>query len=127
MNPFHQKIVLGVVVLSMIGFCSCVSKSRLQSERRTAFIAGQNAGMVKALQSRAANVTVVGDVKNPVVIWTSGLSVAQAFLQAEFRGFNDPRGFIIRRNGQQFRIEAKQLLNGEDFELEPGDILEIQQ
>jgi len=83
--------------------------------------------MIKALQSRAASVTVVGDVKNTVVVWSSDLTVAKAFLQAEYRGFTDPRRFIVRRNGQQFQIEAKQLLNGEDFDLEPGDILEIQQ
>ena len=122
-----MKILVVLCFLLPIAFGGCVSKSRAESERRTAYIAGQNAGMIKALQASAASVTVVGDVKNTVVLWSSDLTVAKAFLQAEYRGFRDPRRFVINRKGQLFQIEARQLLNGEDFELEPGDIMEIQQ
>jgi len=113
--------------LLAITLCGCVSKSKARAVRNAAFIAGQNAGMVQALQSRAASVTIAGNVRNRMLVWTRDLTVATAFLQAEYQGITDPRGFVIQRNGKQFRIDAKQLLNGEDFELEPGDVLEIQQ
>jgi len=122
---------LYLVILSCLFFTvllsGCESKSAAKRQRNAAYLQGQNAGMVQALQSQGASVTVVGDVKNRVLTWTRDLTVATAFLQADYQGVNDPRGFRVLRGHQQFRIEADELLDGKDFDLEPGDILEIQQ
>jgi len=118
---------LAVILVMVAMVTGCTSNSAARRQRNAAYLQGQNAGMVQAMQSQTASVTVVGDVKNRVLVWTRELTVATAFLQADYQGVNDPRGFLVRRGSQQFRIGADELLNGKDFELEPGDILEIQQ
>jgi len=118
---------LAVILLMAVTLVGCESKSAAKRQRNAAYLQGQNAGMVQALQSKEASVTVVGDVKNRVLTWTRDLTVATAFLQADYQGLNDPRGFLVLRGNQQFRIGADELLDGKDFELEPGDILEIEQ
>jgi hypothetical protein len=118
---------LAVILIFVALSWGCESKSTARRQRNTAYVQGQNAGMVRAMQSQAASVTVLGDVRNRVLLWTRDLTIATAFLQADYRGVTDPRGFVVRRGTQQFHFDAQQLLDGEDFALEPGDILEIQQ
>jgi hypothetical protein len=66
-------------------------------------------------------------VKKPVVPWTQELTVARAILASEYYAQAMPASIVLKRYGQEIKIDPKRLLNGEDFALQPGDVLEIRQ
>lgn len=119
------KCVAGLILVITLG--GCISKSTARKQRNVAFIEGKNAGMMQALQTQAQSVTVIGDVKNRVLTWNQDMTVATAFLQANYQGVVEPRGFLVRHGSEQFRLSADELLDGKDLQLLPGDTLEIQQ
>jgi protein involved in polysaccharide export with SLBB domain len=116
----------GALVVA-IAFCGCANKSKTKSQLRAAFIAGERQGMVRAQQPGGPRVTIVGEVRNPVLVWSEDLTVAKAIVDAEYYGLHDPVSIVINRAGKEIRINPKRLLAGEDFELQPGDVLEIRQ
>jgi hypothetical protein len=121
------------VFVSQIGFASlilgvvlsgCVSKSKAEAQARAAFLAGQQQA-AQQMQARGPNVTVIGDVKNNLVPWTAGLTLAQAILAADYFGQGDPKQITIVRGGEQIQVNPTQLLSGEDIPLQPRDVIEI--
>ena len=113
-----------VLVLATCG--GCTTRSKADAEARGAYLAGQHDAMMQAQQqARGPGVTFTGPVKKPFVAWSDGLTLAAAILSTEYYGVADPRSIVIRRNGQQIRIDPKRLLRGEDFPLEPGDEVDI--
>src|SRR6266496_4589684 len=112
--------------LSTVG---CVSKTKAKLKEREAFMAGQQQAMAMARfqqQSQNPSVTVVGQVRNPVIPWTEDLTVAKAVVASEYFGKN-PKEIIIVHQGQATRIEAKRLLAGDDLPVEAGDTIQIVQ
>jgi len=133
----------------------CITKSAAKAQAQAAYQAGQNQALLQmqqqqqqqrangtmqtpqqqlgsnpatpAQQEQAPSVTVVGQVKKPVVPWTQELTVARAILASEYYAQAMPASIVLKRFGQEIRIDPKRLLNGEDFALQPGDILEIRQ
>lgn len=94
-----------------------------------AYAAGVEAGKLQAqqqAQSAVPQVKFLGHVKNSVVLWTDGLTLAKALVQAEYLDQNDPTAITIYRNGQPMRIDPQSLLAGQDFPLFPGDMIVIQ-
>jgi len=69
----------------------------------------------------AAGITVVGAVQNSRITWTSGLTLAQAIIQADYRGTADPTEMILVRGGQSAVFPLRDLLQNGDVPLEPGD------
>jgi hypothetical protein len=112
-------------VLLALGLPACTSRSKAKAEARAAFAAGQQQAMMRVQQNQAPNVTVHGAVRNPLIPWTEGLTVAKAIVAAEYFGRRDPQEIIVVRKGQGLRVDPKQLLNGTDPRLEAGDIMEI--
>jgi len=76
------------------------------------------------LQSRNS-VTVIGQVRNPLVPWTEDLTLAKALIAADYYAKGDPRHIVIVRKGQASNVDPKQLLAGEDVPLEAGDVVNI--
>ena len=70
-------------------------------------------------------VTFIGPVQNPAVPWRIGLTLAQAVVSAQYTGATDPSAIVIHRNGEDIPVNPKGLLNGEDFALQLGDVIEI--
>jgi hypothetical protein len=117
------------LVLAAFAFGGCVTKSKADAKAREAFLAGQQQAMVRMQQTQpqtqGPSVTVNGEVRNHVVPWTEGLTLAKALLAADYYGTADPGQIFVVHNGRATRIEAKQLLTGVDIPLQPGDIVQL--
>ena len=117
------------LVLASVAFGGCVSKSKADVKAREAFLAGQQQAMMRMqqtqLQTQGPSVTVNGEVRNHVIPWTEGLTLAKALLAADYCGAADPGQIFIVHNGRATRVEAKQLLTGVDIPLQPGDIVQL--
>ena len=85
--------------------------------------------MMKMQQAQTAGqgpcVTVNGEVRNHVVPWTEGLTLARAVIAADYIGTADPGQILIVHNGIATRLDPKQLLSGVDIPLQPGDMVQL--
>jgi hypothetical protein len=109
----------------LLGLVGCTTKSKARAEARAAFAAGQQQAMMRMQQNQTPSVIVHGPVRNPLIPWTEGLTVAKAVVAAELLGRKEPAEIIVVRRGQGTRFDPKLLLQGNDPPLEAGDILEI--
>ncbi|HEY5910751.1 MAG TPA: hypothetical protein VJA21_09135 [Verrucomicrobiae bacterium] len=117
----------GVALSLLAGLeTGCVSKAKADAQARAAFLAGQQQA-AQMLQARGPNVMVAGEVRNTLLPWTAGLTLAQAVVAAEYYGARDPSEITIIRDGQQIKIDPRRLLSGEDVLLQPRDIIELKQ
>jgi hypothetical protein len=119
-------IVLSSLAASLNG---CVTKSQADAQVRMAYLAGRQSALIEMQQqqARGPTVTVLGLVQNPLVKWTEGLTLGQAIVNAVYTAPTDPKNIVIRRSGQQIQFDPKRLLRGEDFPLESGDIIQLEQ
>ncbi|MFN7140753.1 MAG: hypothetical protein ACK4UN_15560 [Limisphaerales bacterium] len=118
------NLVLSLVctLLLSTAMSGCTTKTKAQIQAQQAFIAGQQQAMAQMQQQQPGNVIqVVGDVQQPQIIWSDGLTLAETILAAGYRGFRDPQEIIIYRHGQAISVNPKALLRGEDELVEPGD------
>ena len=108
-----------------MGLTGCTTKAKAKADAQAAFAAGQQQAMMHMQQSQTPSVTVHGSVRNPLIPWTEGLTVAKAIVAADYFGRRDPAEILVVRKGQAFRVDPKLLLKGTDPPLEAGDIMEI--
>jgi hypothetical protein len=101
----------------------CVSKSKARAEAQKAYMAGQQAAVAR-MQAQH-NVTVNGQVRNPLVPWTEDLTLAKAIVAADYYGKTAPGSIIVVHNGVGRRYDAKEVLKGDDMLLAPGDVVQI--
>src|SRR6185369_2706895 len=114
----QSVLVLGGVLLGMVFITpACVSKSKADARARAAFLAGQQQAMQQMVM-RGPTVSFIGDVRNAVVPWTAGLTLAQALLAAEYYG-PDPESIVIRSENEHIQVDLNRLLTGEDIPLQP--------
>ena len=74
----------------------------------------------------AAHVLVRGDVRNQVVPWTEGLTLATALDQAQYIGRHSPGLILIFRRNDVIQVSIRQLLGGyKDPPLMPNDVIEF--
>jgi hypothetical protein len=76
-------------------------------------------------QGQGPCVTVNGEVRNRVIPWTEGLTLARAVVAADYYGAKDPGQLLIVHNGVATRLDPKQLLSGVDIPLQPGDVVQL--
>jgi hypothetical protein len=121
-------VSLLVCALFAVLFSGCVTKAEAKRQAQIAFLQGQQQGMMRAqqLQSHGPNISFVGPVQNSIVAWRNGLTLAQAIVSANYLSDKDPSAIIVHRNGQDIPVDPKGLLNGEDFPLQVGDVVEVQ-
>ena len=126
-----MKIWLPIFLALMVPLAGCVTKSEANKRARLAFLEGQNQALMRMQQnatvpqSSGPGVMFIGPVQNPAVPWRIGLTLAQAVVSAQYTGATDPSAIIIHRNGEDIPVNPKGLLNGEDFALQLGDVIEI--
>jgi len=117
------------VPLLVVVLGGCVSKSKADAQARAAYLAGQQQAMTRMqlnqTQGQGPCVTVNGEVRNRVVLWTQDLTLAKAVLAADYYGAKDPGQIIVVHNGIANRVDPKQLLTGADIPLQPGDIVQL--
>jgi hypothetical protein len=114
----------GLLLIAM-ALSGCVSKSKAKAQARAAFFSGQQESLARMQQAQGPSVTVNGEVRNHIIPWTEGLTLAQAVVAAEYLGAKDPGQMIIVHNGIATRLDPKQLLSGTDIPLQPGDIVQL--
>ena len=131
MNGCSKKVcralLLGLLSLG-VALSGCVSKTKAQEQARAAFFAGQQqAAMMSRQQTQiqGPTVTVIGEVRNPLLPWTTELTLAKALVEADYYGQSDPTEIVIQRNGQETRFDPKKLLGGADVQLMPSDVIEL--
>jgi hypothetical protein len=116
-------------LLLVAAFGGCVSKSKADAKARAAYIAGQQQAIMRMQQAQTQGqgpcVTVNGEVRNHVVIWAEGMTLAKAVVAADYLGTADPGQILIVHNGVATRVEPRQLLSGVDIPLQPGDIVQL--
>jgi hypothetical protein len=133
-----SKLFLLMALPLWVAIFGCASKAKTQAQIRRAYAAGEQAAhaqMEQAQQAQAQQaaqqpgsqeVRILGRVKNSVLPWSDGLTLARALVEAEYQSQNTPTSIIIFRNSQPLTIDPKRLLDGEDFPLFPGDSVIIQ-
>lgn len=122
---FGMALLLSLTML----ISGCVTKSQARQQARVAYLAGQQAALRQMDQEQAhgPNVTIIGPVGDHFVKWVPGLTLGQAIVKAGYTAPRDPSNIVIRRNGQEMDYDPKRLLQGEDFPLQAGDVVELQQ
>jgi len=135
MNPLLRRCRdfcgLLLATLLLVPACGCANRAKTNARVRRAYLAGQQDAPARLQQSppppaSTPTVSFIGTVKNPLLIWSPDLTLAQALVDAEYAGAADPVLVVVYRNNQQISFTSQQLLNGEDFPLEAGDIVQIQ-
>src|SRR5215471_4462620 len=101
-SDFHLLALLASI-LTVVPFTSCVSKAAANAQARAAFLAGQQQAMQQAQMRQAQTqihgptVTFVGPLKNSLLPWTADLTLAKAFVAADYYGPTDPQQIVIVR------------------------------
>jgi hypothetical protein len=133
------RALMALMLVMSLTLTGCISKSKAQAHVRAAYLAGQRDAVAHMNQqqtgdtgggsidvSEPSNVTFIGPVENPIVPWTDGLTLARAILTAVYQSQQDPVMILIKRSNEEVQIQPSRLLNGGDFPLRPGDIVELQ-
>jgi protein involved in polysaccharide export with SLBB domain len=118
------KFFVFVLLLAFIGD-GCTTRSQSQADMRAAYLAGQRDAYARIAATQHINVVVIGPVQNPEVQWTEGLTLAQAIVAANYTGQGNPKEIILTRQGETTPIDPKDLLNGHDVPLQPGDTITL--
>jgi hypothetical protein len=119
-----MKILFALLILPL-ATAGCVSKSAAQAEVRAAYAAGQRDAYASIAATQRADIKVVGPVQNPQVPWVEGLTLAQAIATANYTANGNPKEILLLRRGESAVIDPKDLLNGRDVPLEPGDTITL--
>jgi hypothetical protein len=61
-----------------------------------------------------------------VLAWSEGLTLGRALVEAEYDNSRTPQVITIYRNNEPLAIDPQDLLQGHDYPLFPGDIVQIQ-
>ena len=119
----EMKVFLGTLVLALAA-TGCVTKSKADAQARAAYMAGQQAAY-QSMGGAVTDVVVFGNVQKHEVPWVDGLTLAQALATANYLGSHDPQDIILKRNSIETEINPKDLLNGQNVELKPGDQISV--
>jgi hypothetical protein len=113
-----------LLILSLLAG-GCVTKSQSQADAHAAYMAGQRDAYAAIAASQRTSITVNGQVQSHDVPWVEGLTLAQAIATADYIGSVGPKEIILLRRGESATITPRDLLNGHDVPLEPGDTITL--
>lgn len=117
---------LVILLCLAVGLPGCTTKAKARARASAAYSAGQQQALGQLQSILAPTVSFVGNFTHPRLAWTEGLTLAQAIVAADYRSRSSPHSIFVTRRGQRSFVDPKQLLNGQDFALEAGDVIEIQ-
>ena len=109
----------------MASLCGCITKSQARADAQVAYLAGQKDAYAAIAANQRENVRVIGPVQKPDVPWVAGLTLAQAIATATYTAPGTPKEIILLRRGESTSIDPRDLLNGQDVPLEPGDTVTL--
>ena len=122
------RTIIILVALSALALTGCTTKAKARTQARQAFEAGQKqaAQAAQTAPGQASAVTVVGQVRNRIVPWKEGMTLAEALDAAVYTGFTDPRVIRLGRGADFQDITPKDLLSGKtNPAVEAGDVVEL--
>jgi hypothetical protein len=127
-NWSRSLFYVGAFSLCLLAALSggCTTRATAEAQTRAAYLAGENAALEREQASQRTGIVVLGQVQTHEVPWVAGLTLAQALVTANYNGFGNPKRIILIRQGQHTVISARDLLNGQDMPLQPGDMIQIQ-
>ena len=117
-----MKLFFVAILTLAVGSGGCTTHSPSQADVRAAYLAGQRDAYAAM---RRTSVAVIGQVQNPEVQWTDGLTLAQVIVAANYTGHGNPKEISLTRQGETTPIDPKDLLRGNDVPLQPGDTITI--
>jgi hypothetical protein len=117
--------MITTLLLVTCGF-GCVTKREADARARAAFMEGQNRALMTRSAMQGPNVTFIGPVRNSMVPWTTGMTLAEAVIAADYTGPRDPKLIIIKRQNEEIPVNPQHLLGGVDVPVVAGDVIEIQ-
>ena len=120
-----MKKILSLLLLTGLAACGCTSRSKAQARAQAAYAAGQQQAIARMSEAQRTGIRVMGNVRNPEITWTDGLTLAQVIVAAEYLGQHNPRQIAVVRQRERFPVDPNALLRGQDVPLEPGDTVEI--
>ena len=120
-----MKKYLNGFLLMALAASGCTTKSKARAQAQAAFAAGQQQALTQMREAQRTNLRVIGNVRNPDVPWTEGMTLAQAIVAAGCYDQRDPRQIVVIRRGDRITIDTKILLRGDDVPVEAGDTIEI--
>jgi hypothetical protein len=126
-KTFGASVLLGCLALLCPIGGGCVTKGHAKAQADAAYLAGQRDALARLQQTQpqTPSVRVEGPVNKSVVPWTSGLTLGQAIMAAEYQGVGDPSEIFVIRSGMAHRIDIRGLFNGDDPPLQAGDVVHI--
>jgi hypothetical protein len=124
----------GLILFLVLATSGCASKAKQQAQVRRAYAAGEQAARAQMEQHQRqqeqltadSQVRILGHVRNPLLNWEPGLTLARALVEADYENGRTPTAIVIYRNNQQVNIDPQRLMEGEDYPLFAGDIVYIQ-
>lgn len=114
-----------LMVLTVIPLCGCVTRAQANADARAAYLAGQKDAFATIAATQRTSIKVFGAVQNSEVAWVEGLTLTQAIASAIYTAQSNPKEIILLRRGESATIDPKNLLNGHEVPLEPGDTIEL--
>ena len=103
----------------------CTTKANANRQAKLAYLAGQQQAQANMVNARRTSVRVLGNVRNPEIIWEDGLTLARVIADAEYQSSGIPREIVVTRQRERFVVDPNILLRGDDMPVEPGDTIEI--
>jgi hypothetical protein len=124
LKTINNYCVFVIVVCALFFMTGCVTKATADAQAKAAFLAGEKAAY-QSMQSSTTDITVLGNVQKHQIPWVEGMTLAQALATATYTGAHDPTDLILRRNSVQTEVDPRDLLNGRDVPLHPGDVISV--
>lgn len=133
MNAIRVLFLILSLGLGLSG-CAGNNKAQTQQQFQRAYMAGEEAARTQMQQqsqqqmqqNAVPQVHFLGPFKNPVLIWSEGLTLSHALLQADYQSQATPLTITIYRGSEIIRIDPQRVLQGEDYPLFPGDTVVVQ-
>lgn len=121
--PFPKYWSICVVLALVMGGC----RSREPEQDQSLIHFWRQQAIEQQQQMQGPQVVVLGSVRQSRILYTQGLTLAEAILRADYIGRSDPSMIRIIRNGQTISYPVERLLRGEDYPLQAGDIVQLLQ
>lgn len=118
-------LLAALIVLPLIPLCGCVTRAQANADARAAYLAGQKDAFATIVATQHSNIKVFGPVQNSEVPWVEGMTLTQAIATAIYTAQSNPREINLMRRGESATIDPRNLLNGHEVPLEPGDTIEL--
>jgi len=120
-----MKVLIALTAFVLLAAAGCTTRSKARAEAQAAYQAGQQQTFAQMAEARRINIRFIGPVRHAEIIWADGLTLAQAIATADYWDARDPRVVTIVRQRERINVSPRDLLNGKDWPLEPGDTVEM--